>query len=613
MTATPIRAIKPPANLPENGEPTPTAELEILNNNIALWREVTDEAFERHFRQKYFGNEPISRQEAIDRLVAIGAKRFRIPPVYATARQDTNGSIATLNELAESAAKARVAAADIQILLLPNRRLSWRSILLSILAHGLILSLLLSIQLPQRRTRMIDFETETITYYKVSESLPNVAPKQHGALPQSLSESSPQPADLQTNQEVRIRPMAPEQSEIVIEQPNVRPVSTLPKLQLPNILLHTTPMDPGRAPLVVSADVLRQLASDVPQPQSLGSLPQNSMQTVAARQPALPLPQIATPAEPASESLPVNQIGGQLTSLEQRPALLPFAAPPVDDSPVGFQIRAMPAQGPDMLVFSPNPTIPKGDIAVPKASSRGRLIGSSMHPAPPVLPQGAEELSRAEVLIPAISISSQTGRTVIGAGTATVQAPLPRLPESPKPTSPAGAPSLLDFLPSRIPSSKPLVASPAEIGSGESPLRDYESRGGPVYTAAINAPNFTSKRGSWIFRFAELLADRLAPPSTTPAAPLTAPSAIVKVDPKYAPEVVREKLEGVVILFAVLRKDGSVDRESVRVIRKVDSRLDLSARDALLNWKFKPSERNGIAVDIQMEVSIPFYFRRDGL
>ena len=67
------------------------------------------------------------------------------------------------------------------------------------------------------------------------------------------------------------------------------------------------------------------------------------------------------------------------------------------------------------------------------------------------------------------------------------------------------------------------------------------------------------------------------------------------------------------ILFAVLRRDGTVDRDSVRVIRKLDDRLDLSAYEALLNWKFKPSERNGIAVDIQMEISIPFYFRKDAL
>ena len=110
---------------------------------------------------------------------------------------------------------------------------------------------------------------------------------------------------------------------------------------------------------------------------------------------------------------------------------MPFAAPPVDDSPAGFQIEAMPAQGPDLLVFSASPAIPKGEITVPKASSKGRLTGSSMQTAQPVLPQGAEELSRAEVFIPAVSISSQTAPTMTGAGTAAVQAPLPRPPELP--------------------------------------------------------------------------------------------------------------------------------------------------------------------------------------
>ncbi len=483
--------------------------------------------------------------------------------------------------------------------------------LLSILAHGLILSLFLSIKLPQSKRRMIDFDTATITYYKMSESFPNVAPKQWNELSQSRFQSK-LPADLRTDQEIRIKPLASEQTGIVIEQPNVRQVSTLPKLQLPNVLLQTARMDPGREPLVVSADVLRHLAMDVQQPQPLDSLSQNSIQTVATRNPALPLPQIAAPAEPMTESLPVSQIGGQFSRLQQRAAPLPFAAPPVDDSPASFEVEATPAQGPDLLVFSASPAVPKGEIAVPKASSTGRLTGSTIHPAQPVLPQGAEELSRAEVVLPAVSINSRTPPTGVGAGTAAVQAPLPKPPELPKPANPTRTSSLLDFLPSRIPSGKPLVGSRAEIGSGESPLRDYESRGGPVYTAAINAPNFTSKRGSWIFRFAEL-SSGYDPASTTPAAPLTAPSAIVKVDPKYAPEVIREKREGVVILFAVLRKDGTVDRDSVRVIRKLDDRLDLSACEALLNWKFKPSERNGIAVDIQMEISIPFYFRRDGL
>ena len=602
MTPAPIRTTGQSACLQHTDQPMLPADQELLNTNIALWQELTDDVFERHFRQRYFGNESISRQQAIDRFVALS--------VYTPSTQDKNGSSATLNGPPQTSAK--VASAEIQILMLPSGRLPWRSMLLSILTHGLILWLLLSIRLSQRRNWMIDFDTETITYYKMSDSFPNVAPKQQKELSDSLSESKPQLADFQTNQEVRIRPMDSPQSEIVIEQPNVRQMSALPKLQLPNILLQTSKMDPGREPLVASADVRRHLAMDVQQPQSLGNLPENSTQTLATRQPASPLPQLAAPAEPASEALPVSQVAGQFARLQQRSAPWPYAAPPVEDSPVGFQIEAMPAQGPGLLVFSASPAIPIGAITVPRASSTGRLTGSSIQTAQPLLPRGVAELSRAEVVMPSISISNRTAPTVSGAGTAVVQAPLPKPPELPKPPSPTRAPSLLDFLPSRLAPSKPVAASSTEIGSGESPLRDYESRGGPVYTAAINAPNFTSKRGSWIFRFAELWAAE-RPSATTPAASLTAPSAIVKVDPKYAPEVVREKLEGVVILFAILRKEGTIDGESVRVIRKLDSRLDLSAREALLNWKFKPSRRNGTAVDIQMEVSIPFYFRRDGL
>jgi TonB family protein len=154
----------------------------------------------------------------------------------------------------------------------------------------------------------------------------------------------------------------------------------------------------------------------------------------------------------------------------------------------------------------------------------------------------------------------------------------------------------------------------------ESPLEEIEREGKPIYTAAINAPNFTSKRGSWIFRFAELPENSnsahagaaLGSRTDTPAdSPLTAPSATTKVDPRYPPDAVRDKVEGVVVLYAIIRKTGSVDPETVQIVRKLDPRLDLSAREALLQWKFKPSQKSGQPVDIQAEITIPFNFRRD--
>jgi protein TonB len=92
---------------------------------------------------------------------------------------------------------------------------------------------------------------------------------------------------------------------------------------------------------------------------------------------------------------------------------------------------------------------------------------------------------------------------------------------------------------------------------------------------------------------------------------LTAPSAVFKVDPRYPPEVIRDHVEGQVVLYAIIRKDGTVDPQSIRVLQKLDPRLDVSARDALLAWKFTPSTRDGEPIDIQTEVTIPFYSHKD--
>ena len=549
---------------------------------------------------------------AITREFCLPATEFRSlrvrRPLAITNLHGTNLMDCTLTESSETLASAEIADSRIRILMLPSRPLHWRCLLLSILVHALALSLLLSVRLPHRRNQIIDFETSTITYYKISSMFPNVAPRL-----QSESKPDSQSSDLRAPQEVRIRPRDSSEAQMVIQQPNVRQISALPKLQLPNILMQASRLDPGREPLVVPSDVFRYLATDIQEPQSLQDLSRSSTPNLqpAVRQPALPLPQLAAPASPAPEALQVNQITGQVTQVQQRLGQLPYAAPPVEDFPADFQVENVTLQGTSLLVFSKSPKFPEGSIAVPKTSSNGRLSGSSTPSTGVVLAPDAAELSRADVTIPSISISNKTGPDAIGAGRAVVQAPLPAVPLEPKPPNPSRSSSLLDFLPSRIPSSKPLTTTNLEIGSGESPLRDYESRGGPVYTAAINAPNFTSKRGSWIFRFAELSTS--APSPDAPVVLLTAPSAVVKVDPKYSPDLVREKLEGVVVLFAILRKDGAIDAQSVRVIRKLDNRLDVSARDALLSWRFRPSQRNGIPVDIQMEVSIPFYFRNEGL
>ena len=133
------------------------------------------------------------------------------------------------------------------------------------------------------------------------------------------------------------------------------------------------------------------------------------------------------------------------------------------------------------------------------------------------------------------------------------------------------------------------------------------------YSLSLNMPNLNSAGGSWIIRFAALKSDSAsgAPPSANPvAADLSSPVATSKVDPAYPLELMRQNLGGTVILYAVIRADGTVG--SVRVLRSIDERLDQYASDAIAKWKFDPATKNGAPVDVEATFWIPFRPARVG-
>ena len=122
-----------------------------------------------------------------------------------------------------------------------------------------------------------------------------------------------------------------------------------------------------------------------------------------------------------------------------------------------------------------------------------------------------------------------------------------------------------------------------------------------VYILHVNMPNLNSATGSWILSFTELREDPTAPP---PPGELTGPVPERKVDPKYPPALVSEKVEGEVVLYAVIRRDGSVD--SIQLVQGIDEQLDANAMNALARWKFRPAERLGAPVELEAVVHIPF-------
>ncbi len=131
------------------------------------------------------------------------------------------------------------------------------------------------------------------------------------------------------------------------------------------------------------------------------------------------------------------------------------------------------------------------------------------------------------------------------------------------------------------------------------PPPDPQFNGREVHTLAVQMPNITSYVGSWIMWFAERTPDggRRGPG-------LRPPVPVHKVDPKYFPDAIAERIEGKVQLVGVLGTNGRV--YTLHVLKSVDPRLDRSAAQALLKWQFEPAERDGEPVEVDIIAEIPF-------
>src|SRR6266852_2158523 len=145
----------------------------------------------------------------------------------------------------------------------------------------------------------------------------------------------------------------------------------------------------------------------------------------------------------------------------------------------------------------------------------------------------------------------------------------------------------------------------ASLPPGAKPEMIFASK--RVYQLLVNMPNLNSATGSWILNFSELRSS--ADGSRLASGDLSGPMPLKKVDPKYPPTLVSERVEGEVVLYAVIRRDGSVD--SIQLVRGIDERLDANAMSALGQWKFRPAAKQGTAVELEAIVHIPFRLPAD--
>ncbi len=88
---------------------------------------------------------------------------------------------------------------------------------------------------------------------------------------------------------------------------------------------------------------------------------------------------------------------------------------------------------------------------------------------------------------------------------------------------------------------------------------------------------------------------------------VSAPKALYAPDPEYSNAAREAKLQGVVVLWLVVDKDGNPQR--IRLQKKLGKGLDEKAIETVKHWRFEPARMDGqpVAVMINIEINFRLY------
>ena len=90
---------------------------------------------------------------------------------------------------------------------------------------------------------------------------------------------------------------------------------------------------------------------------------------------------------------------------------------------------------------------------------------------------------------------------------------------------------------------------------------------------------------------------------------VTSPIVIFKPSPKYTADAMRAKVQGTVILSAVVLPDGSVT--DISIVRSLDQSfgLDEEAKKNAAQWRFRPGMFKGEPVPVRIQIELDFNLR----
>jgi TonB family protein len=468
--------------------------------------------------------------------------------------------------------------------------------------------------LPSMQSRIAPTQV-VLTWDASAQDLPRIslpAPTPKPKLPAAPREEAPQPvpergADAyhprQTILSIPVRVTHPHQTLIQPAAPAAPPKIDAP---LPNMvewaatspqpkpqMLFTTKM---AAPKTKNRDV-----RDVAAPEIANEEKNPGPMNIASSAVVNPAPQLAMSAmsAPTAKQRPANTENNAAPELstessagdESLRRVIALSAAPAPPAPVASLPRGNLAARVSISPEGPKPGTPGGSdhpAGGAGAGSQGNAVSAGGVKASGA---GSNSLPASVSISGGNSRSTTGGNGIGGNGNAAGL----KLNLDPKP-----------LLPSRPDAMNSLRKGPSVVGNIDPSISpDKILSGKEVYTMHIDMPNLTSVSGSWVLNFAQL--DERFPRSAQPQSRLAAPVLERKVDPKYPPAFVKAHVEGEVILYAIIRKDGSVD--GIQRVRGLEPQLDQNAIEALKEWKFSPAIRDGAPVDIEAVVHIPFRFR----
>jgi TonB family protein len=93
-----------------------------------------------------------------------------------------------------------------------------------------------------------------------------------------------------------------------------------------------------------------------------------------------------------------------------------------------------------------------------------------------------------------------------------------------------------------------------------------------------------------------------------PGGAVSAPRLVKEVKPTYTPRALLDRIQGTVVLEAIVTRDGCAS--SIRVVGSLDrGGLDEEAIAAVVQWRFEPGRLAGAPVDVMVTIIVDFMIR----